>query len=122
MDLRAVGADNALTNEHSDHKHLQNDYNTQRTKHTGIYLKVMFILHQPKNLGAKDKFPVTTSVTVHLSKIVMLKKKKKKRKVSFTTTKDINTNKSTGSLVKMSMFKHNQLLLKRQRRQTTTRN
>lgn len=37
----------------------------------------MYILHQPKTLGA-DKFPVTTSLTVHLSKIAMLKKKKKK--------------------------------------------
>ena len=55
----------------------------------------MFILHQTKkNLGAKHKFQVTTSETVHISKSVMLTKKKEKMSPTTTKKTNINTNKS----------------------------
>lgn len=52
----------------TEHRLLQSSYNKRKAR--PLYLKVYFAPTQ-KNLGAKD-FPVMTSVTVHLSKIVIL--------------------------------------------------
>lgn len=89
MDLGVVGADIAQSNEHSDHK--------DKT-HKHLFKSNVYFAPTKKVLVQKDKFPVTTSVTVHVSKIVMLKKKKAKRnKYHLLQQKNINTNKSTVS-------------------------
>lgn len=63
-------------------------YNTPKTQDSVtffaffFFFKEIFILHQPKKLVQKTKFPVMT-LTVHLSKIRMLKNRKRKNKKGY---------------------------------------